>query len=261
MKHPDYKSILVIQQGKQCEILLNRPERKNAINLEMLQELDFAFEWLMQDNEINVVLLKSPDPEIFSAGGDLTDIASVSPDDAYNLGLRVQSVFSKLTKLPQIVVACMRGKVIGGGAELCLYADFRIAHENMTLMLPELRHGMIPGAGGISLLSRIAGIGDTLFLLAGGTSFSADDALRTGIVQHVADNQHYDEFVSRTASFMMETEREVAATAKHIAWSNLNRSIGECLCMESQEFGSLLNRFGRDKIIEFMNSKKAKKTS
>ncbi|NLA24546.1 MAG: enoyl-CoA hydratase/isomerase family protein [Bacteroidales bacterium] len=254
-----YNTIKLNFYGKTCELILNRPDKKNAMNFEMVEELSQCFDELQNNKDINLVLLKSVSDEFFSAGGDLNTIASISENDAYLMGTEVQNIFAKLTKLPQITVACIKGLIMGGGFELCLHADIRIAHENAKFALPELRHGMIPGAGGISLLARVSGISNALWVLASGKQFSAEEALRMGIVQTVESEENYANTLTQLSNFLENINLEVISTAKHLAWMNLNKDISECLNAESKEFGSLLNRFGRKKIEEFMANRNSKK--
>lgn len=254
-----YNEICFNTSGSICEIILNRPSRRNAISLSMLQELHHATKRLSGLNHINVILLRSNDPDFFSAGGDLRDIVSVSNEEAYELGNRVSEVFGSFTRLPQVVIACMKGKVMGGGAELCLYADIRIAHENLCFVLPEVQHNMIPGAGGVSMLSRISGIGNSLYMLLTAREINAVEAKNMGLVQDVFSDNNYEMCIAELCTKISASPLEIIDTVKRLAWNNLSEPIGYCLNMESKEFGSLLNRFGRNRIEAFFEAKNKNK--
>ena len=179
-----YRCIEIEKAGATRILSLSRPEKKNAISFAMLHELDDAFRGIATDKSCNTVIIKG-NGGLFSAGGDLKDIADIDESDAPITGIAVQEVFAKISILPQVVIACLDGLVAGGGAELALYCDIRIASSGFRLSLPEIKHGLIPGAGGIGMLSRFIGINNTLYYLASGREMNADTAFRLGLVQEV----------------------------------------------------------------------------
>ncbi|MBX5467013.1 MAG: enoyl-CoA hydratase/isomerase family protein [Firmicutes bacterium] len=168
-----------------AELYLNRPERLNAIRAEDLRELERRWEELEADPELRVVLVGGRG-RTFSAGADLLDLAQhaegVGPWTLSRLG---QAVLSRIAQSPLLSMAVIGGHALGGGLELALACDFRLAAASARLALPEVRLGLIPGFGGTQRLPRLVGASRALWLMAAGSPVSGEEAAALGLVDWV----------------------------------------------------------------------------
>lgn len=180
--------LLCSREGAESGILvlrLNRPRVLNAINWELLHALDAAIEAAERDNSVSCLLIEGAGDRAFSSGADLHAIAALSPDQAYEWVRLGHRVLNRLIcgRLPS--VAALRGYTLGGGLELALACDFRIAAESAQLGLPEVTRGWMPGWGGVRRLAAVIGPGPARSLVLLSESVGAEDALALGLVQQV----------------------------------------------------------------------------
>jgi enoyl-CoA hydratase len=191
------QSVLFEQTGAVGMLTLNRPQALNAMNVEMLESL-LAFQGKVAgDRSIRVVVLRASGEKAFCVGADLKgrakDYDSGSTDD--QLGDLVRKVFRGFEQLETPVIAMVQGYALGGGMELALACDLRIASEGAKFGFPESKIGSMPGAGGTQRLTRLVGAGWAKELMFLGGQISADEAMRMGLVNRVVAN----------ASLMQET--------------------------------------------------------
>ena len=185
MKQPMKNSHLVRiwNKGYIASIQLNRPEKANACNEAMLDILAGAIENMATDDQIRVLIISGAGNRSFCAGADLHEIRQRNYADALNL--KSAKVFDKIALSPKITIAAINGSAAGGGLELALACDIRIAVEDATFFFPETKLGLIPAAGGTRRLPRIVGIPRAKELILGGRVWNAKDALRWGLVNEV----------------------------------------------------------------------------
>jgi enoyl-CoA hydratase len=177
--------ILVEKADRIAWVTLNRPEKLNALNNEVLQELERVFAELEQDAEVGVVVLTGAGEKAFVAGADIAELKTLDTAGARVQALRGQAVFQRIESMPKPVLAAVNGFALGGGCELALACHIRIASENARFGLPEVSLGIIPGYGGTQRLSRLVGKGVALDLILSAEMASAADALRMGLVSRV----------------------------------------------------------------------------
>ena len=154
----DYQTILYEKGEGIAVITLNRPKSMNALNSQLFRELDHALTEIDGDEGVKVVILAGAE-KFFAAGADITEIGGIAtPVDAHRFLKDVQAVFNRIEDLEKPVIAAVSGLALGGGCELTLACDLRIAADNATFGQPEIKIGVIPGAGGTQRLPRIVGI-------------------------------------------------------------------------------------------------------
>jgi enoyl-CoA hydratase/3-hydroxyacyl-CoA dehydrogenase len=184
-------------------IALNRPHRLNTITPTMTDELEAAAKDVAADASIRVVVLIGEGEKAFSAGADLTSFGFSSPVKAFDASRRMYEAFSAFERMPKPVVAAINGYAFGGGCELALACDFRLASESSQIGLTETGLGIIPGAGGTQRLPRIVGLPKAREMIYFGRRLSADEALKAGLVDRVFANAQFrsgvEEFASRLA--------------------------------------------------------------
>ena len=166
-------------------LTLQRPEKLNALNNQVLQELEQAFAALEFDEAVGAVVVTGAGEKAFVAGADIAELASLDTASARRQALAGQAVYDRIEAFPKPVIAAVNGFALGGGCELALACHIRIASENARFGLPEVSLGIIPGYGGTQRLPRLVGKGVALDLILSGEMTPAADALRMGLVSRV----------------------------------------------------------------------------
>ncbi|MEM0043671.1 MAG: 3-hydroxyacyl-CoA dehydrogenase/enoyl-CoA hydratase family protein [Sulfolobales archaeon] len=239
-------TLLVRKENRVAWIVLNRPERLNAINIEMLQELSRVLDELEADDSVRVIVITGSG-RAFSAGADVTGFAGVNPVKAYIFSRRFQEVLSKIEKLAKPVIAAINGYALGGGLEIALACDIRIASEGAMLGQPEINLGLIPGAGGTQRLSRLIGLGRALEIIFTGDMIPAREAERIGLVNRVVPSENFEREVRSIAVKISEKAPIALMAAKHAARYGVEAPLEAGLTLESAEFGIL---FSTEDLIE-----------
>jgi enoyl-CoA hydratase len=206
----EYNTIVYEKQERVGTITLNRPKSMNALNSELLSELNHVLAEIDKDDEVKVVILAGSE-KYFAAGADITEIGRMkTPRDAHQFLKMAQSVFNRIEDLEQPVIAAISGLALGGGCELVLACDLRIAAENAMFGQPEIKIGVIPGGGGTQRLPRIVGVTKAKELLYTGDFIDAQEACRIGLVNKIVP----------LASLMEET-RKMALKIARQPWEAL----------------------------------------
>ena len=199
-----FKTIRLHKENDFAVITLNRADRLNVLNKLVLGELDAALTEIERDQGIRVVILTGGE-QCFSVGFDITEISEcVSPADARKFFREAHGVFDRLEEMEQPVVAAIAGLALGGGCELALACDLRIAADNATFGLPEVKIGMIPGGGGTQRLPRLIGMTRAKELLFTGDYLNAEEALQGGLLNKVV-----------AASLVLKAAKNLAAKIAH----------------------------------------------
>lgn len=170
-------------------ITLNRPDVLNALNNDMMLELGWVLELAAQSGEVSALIITGSG-RAFVAGADISDFDSLGKDPflGRDAALAGQDVFATLASLPIPTIAAINGFAFGGGLELALAADLRVASSSARMGLPEVGLGLIPGYGGTQRLPRLIGVSRALDLILTGRHVPADEALQLGLVNRVADD-------------------------------------------------------------------------
>jgi enoyl-CoA hydratase len=179
-----YTTILYEKAEGIGTITLNRPKAYNALNLEMFRELDHVFSEIKRDDDVKVVIITGS-TKFFAAGADISEVGEIrTPVDAYEF-IRDVEVFHCIENLDKPVIAAIGGLALGGGCELSMCCDLRIAAENAAFGQPEIKIGVIPGGGGTQRLPRLIGVSKAKELLYTGDTIDAQEAYRIGLVNKV----------------------------------------------------------------------------
>lgn len=171
-------------------VRLNRPEKLNSLTSEMLCELGAVFEQIGRDGQARAVILTGTGERAFSAGTDISELAGLDAGGAREAAERGQNVCDRIEHCGVPVIAAVNGLAAGGGCELALACHIRIASAHAEFSLPETKLGLIPAYGGTQRLAHALPLGRALELMLAGEKFSADDALRTGLVNRVVESAH-----------------------------------------------------------------------
>ena len=181
-----FENLLYEKKSGVAFVTVNRPGVRNALNTQTVRELKSAFEQAKADDEVRVVILTGAGDKAFVAGADINELAAQSPVAGKEYALAGQAAFNSIEELGKPVIAAVNGYALGGGCELAMACTLRIASENAVLGQPEVKLGIIPGYGGSQRLPRLVGKGRALQILLTGDMVPAVEALRIGLVNHVA---------------------------------------------------------------------------
>jgi enoyl-CoA hydratase len=180
-----YDTIIVERQDHVATITLNRPDVLNAQNNPMRQELLAAFSALRQDDDVRAIVVTGAGERAFSAGADIREFLEPPPPTEFRERRKRLDYRGEMDRCPQPIIAAIRGFALGGGLELALACDIRIAAEDAQLGLTEINLAIIPGGGGTQRLPRLVGRGKALEMILTGARVPAAEALRIGLVERV----------------------------------------------------------------------------
>ncbi len=180
-------------------LYLNRPHRLNTINSEMISELRQALSELDRNKDVRVIVITGEGERAFSAGADLAGINLGSQMDIFSMSREWYETFSSIEQISKPVIAAINGLALGGGLELALACDFRLASRDAVLGLTETRLGLIPGAGGTQRLAKIVGLARAKEMVMLGERLSAEDAEKIGLVNHVYNKEEFKQMVESFA--------------------------------------------------------------
>lgn len=192
--------LLVEEKDFIVKITLNRPSVLNALNYQVLLELEQVIEKIKLNRHFRVVIFTGSGEKAFCVGADLKERETLSNLEVIRNLNKINELFLAIEQLPQITICAINGHALGGGLELALACDFRIASENAMFGLPETSLGIIPGAGGTQRLSRLIGEAKALHLIISARKISSEEALALGIVTKVVPQKdlHFatEEFIN-----------------------------------------------------------------
>lgn len=181
----EYENLLLERENNIVIVKINRPKFLNALNSTTLAELSQVLDELALDPAVRVVILTGSGDKAFVAGADIAQMRGLNPMDARRFSQLGQNVMSKIESLPQPVIAVVNGFALGGGTELALACDIRIASDKAKFGQPEVTLGLLAGFGGTQRLPRLIGSGRAGEILFTGDLISAEEAYRMGLVNHV----------------------------------------------------------------------------
>jgi enoyl-CoA hydratase len=181
----NYNYIIVDVKNKIGWLTFNRPDKLNAINLQVIDELRRAFESFEQDSNVGVIILTGAGEKAFVAGSDISILATYDSEMAKKYSNVGNSLLSYIQNFPKPVIAAVNGFALGSGCEIAMACHIRIASENAKFGQPEVNLGLIPGHGGTQRLARIVGIGKAMELTLTGNVIDANEAFRIGLVNKI----------------------------------------------------------------------------
>ena len=242
-----YEYLLIDREPPIAIITINRPQVLNALSQEVLDELSLAIDELNADTQIGALILTGAGQKAFVAGADISqfnDLTTMS--QAAEFARRGQAVLDRIERLPKPVIAAINGYALGGGCELAMACDIRIAADTARLGQPEINLGIIPGYGGTQRLPRLVGRGMAKYLVLTGEHISAEEARRIGLVEFVVP-------AAELMDFSRELARKLASKAPialHLAKKAINKglegSLSQGLVYEADQFGAVFDT--RDRV-------------
>jgi len=180
-----YTTLLTQLDNGIFTITINRPDKMNALNATVLNELEAATQEVYDNPEIKCAIITGAGPKAFVAGADISGFSGLSREEAMALAKRGQDVFFRIENCKKPVVAAVNGFALGGGCELAMACHFRLCSENAKFGQPEVNLGLIPGYGGTQRLTQLVGKGKSMELQMTAHMVDANEALQLGLVNHV----------------------------------------------------------------------------
>jgi 3-hydroxypropionyl-coenzyme A dehydratase len=227
------KYIQVEPQEDVAIIRINRPEALNAMNTDVISDLSRAIDIVGVDDGIKVVIITGVGDRSFCAGADISYMVDIDPMTAERYASSAQSVLNKIEKLEKPVIAAVNGFALGGGCELAMVCDLRIASSNAKLGQPEVTIGIPPGWGGTQRLMRIVGPAKAKELVFTGKMITADEAFQIGLVNKIVSLNSEDELSAEIPAGENDKENE-KVRAKSIAKQLNKKLMAECISLAKE---------------------------
>lgn len=187
MRTMEFETILVDVEAHVATVTINRPDKRNALSSTVRAELIHALDRLGDDDDVRVVVFTGAGDKAFIAGADIAEFAGRTPLEQRR-AMSGRIVFQEIATFPKPTVAMVNGFALGGGCELALACDLRVAARSARLGQPEIRLGLLPGGGGTQRLPRLVGFGQAMRLVLTGELIDAEEAGRIGLVDRVVDD-------------------------------------------------------------------------
>jgi len=181
----EFSTLLVTEENGVAVVTINRPKALNALNSTVLDELSVAFDELAANDNAKVIILIGSGDKAFVAGADITQMKDMNVIEGKLFAEKGQHVFTKIEQFPKPIIAAVHGFALGGGCEIAMACDIRVASDAAKFGQPEVGLGIIPGFGGTQRLARLVGRGMAKLLIYTADIIDAQEALRIGLVQKV----------------------------------------------------------------------------
>ncbi|WP_302630823.1 short-chain-enoyl-CoA hydratase [uncultured Clostridium sp.] len=234
----EFNNVLLEKEGNIAIVTINRPKALNALNSETLKELNAVIEDLENDKEIYCVILTGSGEKSFVAGADISEMKDLDSKGGKEFGLLGNKVFRRLENLDKPVIAAISGFALGGGCELAMACDIRIASEKAKFAQPEAGLGITPGFGGTQRLPRLVGEGKAKELIYTCVMVKADEALAIGLVNKVVPLDKLMDEARTMAKAICSNAPIAVKTCKDAINRGMQVDIDKAIEIEAGDFGS-----------------------
>ncbi|MEG6523847.1 enoyl-CoA hydratase-related protein [Desulfotomaculum sp. 1211_IL3151] len=253
----EYKSLLYGKEENIALITLNRPKVLNALNQDLIAELHRVLDQVAADEEVKAVIITGGE-KVFAAGADIPFMLGLSPTQAEELATTFHSAFDRIESLNKPVIAAIGGFALGGGCELALACDLRLATEDAKLGQPEINLGVIPGAGGTQRLSRLIGVARSKELIYTGKMIDAQTALAYGLINEIVKAEDLLAKAKKLAQGLAAKPPAALAAAKRAINYGVEVDKNTGNCFERQCFALLFStQDQKEGMNAFLEKRKA----
>jgi enoyl-CoA hydratase/carnithine racemase len=232
----DDKVILAEEDAGVVTLTLNRPEVMNSFNFSLLHALRDLIESFRFRSDVRVVIITGCGEKAFCAGADLKERTTLKPDQVKEFIFTIRNLFTSIEQLNKAVIAAVNGIALGGGTELALASDIRVASTNVTMGLTETRLAIIPGAGGTQRLPRLIGRGKAKELIFTGRRIGAQEALEIGLVNKICEPPELLNECKKMAAMICEAGPIAIEQAKYAINYGLETDLHTGLAIESNAY-------------------------
>jgi enoyl-CoA hydratase len=234
----EYTNLLLeIDSDGISTVMINRPKALNALNAATVYELDQAFDELAANPAVKVVIITGSGEKAFVAGADILEMKDKTAIEGRQWGQLAQAVFRKIENLPKPVIAAVNGYALGGGCELAMACDIRIASEKAKFGQPEVSLGIPPGFGGTQRLPRLVGKGRAKELLFTGDMIDAAEAYRIGLVNQVVASEELIGKTKAMAHKILSKAPIAVQVCKSAVNTGLEVDLNSAIAYEAEVFG------------------------
>jgi enoyl-CoA hydratase len=250
-----FDTLLLDTSDHVATITVNRPDKRNALNAVVRRELVAALDRLRADEQVRVVILTGAGDKAFVAGADIAEFAQRTPLEQRE-AMQGRRVFDELAGFPKPTIAMINGAALGGGCELALACDVRVAARSARLGQPEVRLGLIPGGGGTQRLPRLVGAGRALRLILTGDLIDAEEAYRIGLIDILAEDQALQSRTLDLARAMAAHSPVALRLAKNAVAAALEAPLSAGLAQERELFITAFgSEDGREGVSAFLEKR------
>ncbi|HUV30897.1 MAG TPA: enoyl-CoA hydratase-related protein [Acidobacteriota bacterium] len=255
----EYKNLVVEQKDDVLVVTVNRPRALNALNKETVAELQQLFSYHWSDDAVKCVILTGAGEKAFVAGADIPELAELDARSGTELAARGQYLMKTIQNFPKPVIAAVNGFALGGGCELAMACDFRLASENARFGQPEVNLGIIPGYGGTQRLPRLVGRGKAMQLIFTGEIISAAEAHRIGLADEVYPLDQLMDKAMEMAKLICGKAPVAVAIAKECINRGLDVNLTAGCDLEKVNFGQTCGTGDKNEGMEAFQEKRKPK--
>ncbi len=250
-----FETILLERKGAVAMIRLNRPGKLNAMNTTLKEEVAHALEELERDDFVRVAVITGVGDKSFVAGADINEFAGKTPIDQWK-AYGHTSLYNVVDRFPKPLIAMVNGYCLGGGCELAMACDIRVASENAQFGQPEINIGIIPGGGGSQRLPRLVGLGKALELILTGDRIPATEAHRIGLVDIVVPHAELEKLTLELAEKIASKSPIAVRLAKAAVKSSVNLPLDQGLRHEQSLFSAVFSTEDKEEGVKAFQEKR-----
>ena len=240
-------------------LTVSRPEALNALNIDVIQELDDNLKDCINDDKVGVIILTGEGDKAFIAGADLKKMKAMNRDEAYDFGRKGQNLTKTIEASPKPVIAAVNGFALGGGCEISLACHIRVASDNAKFGQPEVLLGILPGWGGTQRLPRIVGYGFANEIITTGKMVSASEAHRIGLANHIVTTAELIPKCEEIAEEILKNGPNAIAQSLLCIRHSMGKDINSGLEFEVDRFSELFEtEEAKEGLSAFVEKRKPK---
>ncbi|MFW6124347.1 MAG: enoyl-CoA hydratase/isomerase family protein [Acidobacteriota bacterium] len=232
-----YKNLKIEKEENVGWVIINRPDKLNALNQETINELHQAFLSFEEDSKVKAVLLTGSGEKAFVAGADIKELSGLDLSSGKKYVLEGQRLMNLIENFNKPVIAVINGFALGGGTEIALACHIRIASDNAKMGQPEVKLGLIPGFGGTQRLPRLVGKGTAMEMILSGKNIDAQEAYRIGLVNQVVSQEELKPTCKKLALMIAANGPKAVDYAIQSINRGLDKPLNEGLLLEAELFG------------------------
>lgn len=244
-----YQNLILEREENIVLVTINRPKVLNALNADLLTELDAVVDEIEQDEGIRAAIITGSGDKAFVAGADIAYMSRLNPLEAKNFARLGQKVFRKIECMTKPIIAAVNGFALGGGNELAMACDIRVASEKAKFGQPEVQLGLIAGFGGTQRLSRLVNPGLAKEILFTADQYDAQSAHKMGLVNHVVPDGELIDFCKGMARRIAARGPVAVRLTKEAVNQGLNMDLDKAIALEADLFGLVFTTDDRNEGI------------
>lgn len=255
------KNIIVEVENEIAVVTISREKSLNALNSETLADLKECFENIAARKDVRVLILTGAGKKAFVAGADISEMVNATPAEGRKMGMLAKEAFMLLETMPQVTIAAVNGYALGGGCEISMACDIRIASDNAKFGQPEVGLGILPGFGGTQRLARLVGKGRAKEIIFTCDQIDAQEAYRIGLANKVVPQDELLDTCKSMAEKIMSKGSYAISLAKEAINTGLETDLASGLTLEADLFGlSFSTADKKEGMTAFLEKRKANLT-